>query len=329
MKKCILTKYFFCTPFHRHIDIFISASVSYFRCKLAELKTRIDCIINPISGGIKKLSLPDFILSNVDQSYFNIRSFFTQSAQHAKELARESVRSKADIVVAVGGDGTINNVAEAVAGSEVQFGIIPMGSGNGLARHLNIPTHTGRALQLITGKHAVRRLDTGMANSHFFVNVAGAGFDAHVSGKFATAPKRGFMSYAQITPSEFSRYKPRNYKLIIDGQTQNVDAFLLCVANGSQYGNNAYIAPGAQPDDGHFNITVLKPFSLLDMPLIGYHLFANTLHKSRFATCFTGSHIIIERPAAELINIDGEPIACESTIEIRLVPSNLNVIVPA
>lgn len=293
------------------------------------MKTRIVCIINPISGGIKKQSLPEFILSNIDQSRFDIHCVFTQSALHTKQLAREAVHNKADIIIAAGGDGTINNVAEAVAGTASLFGIIPLGSGNGLARHLRIPADVSRALQLITGNYAIKRLDTGMANSHFFVNVAGAGFDAHVSGKFATAPKRGFMSYAKITLSEFARYKARRYKLIIDGEIHHIDAFLLCVANGSQYGNNAYIAPDAEPDDGLFHVTVIKPFRVIDMPAIGYHLFTKTLHQSRYAVCFTGSHIRIERPAPELINIDGEPTPCESTVEIRLIPSNLNIIVPA
>jgi YegS/Rv2252/BmrU family lipid kinase len=327
-KTCIRYHNYFCTGFHRSFDFFISSLVVYFCNTLFDLKTRIEFIINPISGGIKKQSLPDYILSHTDKSLYDIHCTFTQSAQHTKVLAREAVCNNADIVVAAGGDGTINNVAEALAGSQVKLGLMPLGSGNGLARHLHIPCDKKQALELITGNHALKKLDTGTANSHFFVNVAGVGFDAHVSGKFAIAPKRGFISYAKITLAEFASYKSRTYRLTIDGNKHTLDAFLLCVANGSQYGNNAYIAPEALPDDGLFHITVLKPFRILDMPAIGYHLFAKTLHKSRYVACFTGRHIYIDRPSAELMNIDGEPVHADSSIDIRLMPSQLKIIVP-
>lgn len=292
------------------------------------MKTRLTFIINPISGGIKKHGLPEFIAARIDASMFDTEFLFTQSAEHTRELAKRAVAEQKDILVAVGGDGTINNVAEQIAGSNVTMGIIPQGSGNGLARHLGIPVNKVKALELITGAHAVKKIDTGKANSHFFVNVAGAGFDAHVSGEFATARKRGFWSYTKITLSEFAKYKSRHYRFIIDGTEVTEDAFILCVANGSQYGNNAYISPQALPDDGLFDITVLKPFRVFEMPLIGYHLFARTLHKTRFVSCYRGKHIVIKRPKAELVNIDGEPAVCEQDITININPSNLSLIVP-
>lgn len=296
--------------------------------KSLTLKTRIAFIINPISGGINKEKLPQYLLSNIDDEKFETKYFFTRSAEHTKELAKQALAEQFDIVVAVGGDGTVNNVAEQLAGNNVPMGIIPKGSGNGLARHLGIPMHSLKALALITGVHKVSKIDTGKVNEHFFVNVAGAGFDAHVSGKFATADRRGFWSYTKITLTEFAQYKSRHYQFTIDSKELEDDGFILCVANGSQYGNNAYIAPQAMPDDGWLDVTVLKPFRIIDVPVIGYHLFARTLHKTRYVKTYRGKHIIINRPIAELINIDGEPTNCEKDLTISIQPSSLNIIVP-
>ena len=291
------------------------------------MKKKIAFIINPISGGINKQQFPSLIGRYLDRNQFDIEINFTRSAEHNLELAQEMVIKKKDIVVAVGGDGTINNIAKYLVNTGILFGIIPQGSGNGLARHLRIPLHNIKALQVINKLHR-KNIDAGMANDTFFINVAGAGFDAHVSWMFANAPKRGFWSYSKITLTEFANYKPQQYELIVDGKSVSKDAFIICVANGSQYGNNAYIAPKANLDDGLFDISIMKPFKIHQMPIIGMELFLKKYNNSQYVDVLRGTNIIIKRPEAGVFNIDGEPVLMEKDIQIKMLPEALKVIVP-
>jgi diacylglycerol kinase (ATP) len=264
---------------------------------------------------------------HLDRNLFDLEINFTRSAEHNLELAQEAAEKRKDIVIAVGGDGTINNIAKYMVNTGILFGIVPQGSGNGLARHLKIPMDNVKAIKVINKLHR-KNIDTGMANDQFFLNVAGAGFDAHVSWMFANAPKRGFWSYTKITLNEFANYKPRAYELIVDGKSVTKDAFIICVANGSQYGNNAYIAPQANLDDGLFDISVMKPFKTYQMPAIGLEMFMKKYNNSRYVDALKGSDIVIKRPEAGVFNIDGEPIMMEKDIHIKILPEALKVIVP-
>lgn len=291
------------------------------------MKKKIAFIINPISGGINKQEFPAMIGRYLDRNQFDVEINFTRSTEHNIQLAKDAVAQQKDIVVAVGGDGTINNVAKHLIGTGILFGIIPQGSGNGLARHLRLPLDTRKALRVINKLHR-KNIDTGMANNEFFINVAGAGFDAHVSWMFANAPKRGFWSYTKITLNEFANYKPQSYELIVDGKSITKDAFIICVANGSQYGNNAYIAPQANLDDGLFDISVMKPFKAHQMPVIGLEMFLKRYNNSRYVDALKGSDIVIKRKEAGVFNIDGEPVMMDKDIHIRLLPESLKIIVP-
>lgn len=291
------------------------------------MKKKIAFIVNPISGGINKDSFPGLVSRYINADVFEHDIFYTRSTEHNQELARQCVQDRYHAVVAVGGDGTINNTARYLAGTETLFGIIPLGSGNGLARHLQIASNIEKALGIIN-KCNYSYMDTGMANDAFFINVAGAGFDAHVSWMFATAPKRGFWQYTKITLNEFARYKPRKYSLVVDGKALEQQAFLVCVANGSQYGNNAFIAPMANVNDGLFEITCIKPFKLYQVIALGIRMFNKTLHKSPLVEVTSGRHIIIKRTENEVVNIDGEPVSLEKDLDIRLQPANLKIIVP-
>lgn len=290
-------------------------------------KKKISFIINPISGGINKQHFPALIGRYLDRNQFEAEINFTKSTEHNIELAQQAVTEKKDIVVAVGGDGTINNVAKHLINTGILFGIIPQGSGNGLARHLRIPINNIQAIRIINKLHR-KNIDAGMANDLFFLNVAGAGFDAHVSWKFANAPKRGFWSYTKITLNEFARYEPKSYELIVDGNSITKDAFIICVANGSQYGNNAYIAPQANLDDGLFDISIMKPFKTFQMPVIGLEMFLKKYNNSKYVDALKGSQIIIKRPEAGVFNIDGEPMMMDKDIHINVLPEALKVIVP-
>lgn len=290
------------------------------------MKKKLAFIINPISGGISKANFPALVDKHINKDIFDYDLFYTQSTEHNKDLAKMCVAQQYDAIVAVGGDGTINNTAKYIAGTDVSFGIVPVGSGNGLARHLNLSMNQEQALTAIN-KFDYTYMDTGLANNEFFLNVAGVGFDAHVSWMFAKAPKRGFWQYTKITLAEFAKYKARKYHIKIDGESITEDAFLVCVANGSQYGNNAYIAPTADINDGIFEITILKPFKLHQMPQLGARIFNKTIHQSAQVKVLSGKQIIINREAAEVVNIDGEPVMMDANIDVRIIPANLKTIV--
>lgn len=290
------------------------------------MKKKLAFIINPISGGISKANFPALVDKRINKNIFDYDLYYTQSTEHNKDLAKMCVAQQYDGIIAVCGDGTINNTAKYIAGTDIAFGIVPVGSGNGLARHLNLSMNQEQALTAIN-KFDFTYMDTCLANNEFFLNVAGVGFDAHVSWMFAKAPKRGFWQYTKITLAEFAKYKARKYHIKIDGESITEDAFLVCVANGSQYGNNAYIAPTADINDGIFEITILKPFKLHQMPQLGARIFNKTIHQSAQVKVLSGKQIIINREAAEVVNIDGEPVMMDANIDIKIIPANLKIIV--
>lgn len=291
------------------------------------MKKKITFLINPISGGIDKTSFPNLIDTILNKDLFSYSFTFSTSTEHLIKIAKDVVDEGADCVVAVGGDGTLNSVAAAVAHSPINLAVVPMGSGNGLARHLGISMNPNEAIATINQYKSVK-IDSGMANNQFFINVAGAGFDAHVSQKFAEAPSRGLITYAKISIGEFARYPNEKYELTIDGKTISHEAFIICVGNGSQYGNNAYITPAAEVNDGMFDITVVKPFRIIDMPILAFDLFAKRINKSYLADTYKAKSILIKRASAGVFNIDGEPIDMEQDIEIKMFRASVNMIVP-
>ncbi|MFA6262204.1 MAG: diacylglycerol kinase family protein [Bacteroidia bacterium] len=288
---------------------------------------KIAFIINPISGGIQKKNIPERILRHIDRTQFSPEIHFSEYDGHMPELTREVIRKGAEVVVAVGGDGTISQVAGVLAGTNTLLGLMPMGSGDGLARHLNIPRNPERAIQILNqGK--TMNIDSGKAGDHFFINLAGIGFDAHVSWMFARAPRRGFWSYARITLNEFARFKTEEIELTIDGKLYRMEGFVFCIANGSQYGNNAFIAPEADLTDGKFSISILKPFSPLAMPGIGLRLFGKKLNLSKHVVTLEGSEIHIRREKNGILNLDGESKEIERDFYIRMNPKSIRVLVP-
>lgn len=291
------------------------------------MKKRITFIINPISGGIQKQGIPQLIEQHLNHQQYSAEIKFTTCAEDTFLFAREAVKKETDVVVAVGGDGTINQVAKELTGSRTTLGIVPQGSGNGFARHLQIPLHPLQAITMLnTAKSVV--IDTGTINDEPFVNVCGAGFDAHVAWKFATAPKRGFFSYAKITLNEFRKYALRDYIITIDGKSIERSAFLVCCSNGSQYGNNAYITPGADMQDGLLDIAILHEVNLSNMPAIAWEMFTQRFRQSKYVEMLRGQQIQITRAAAEVVNIDGEPYHMAKDLTIAVKPASLRVLTP-
>lgn len=286
-------------------------------------KKQVWVIVNPISGVKAKKEAIVFLQSELS-SLFSITIKETQFAGHAKELAKNAVENNVDAVIAVGGDGTVNEIASQLIHTDVALGIVPFGSGNGFARHLEIPLQAKAAIEVIK-KFNTQKVDSATINGTPFFATAGFGFDALVAKKFDLFGKRGFIAYSQVALNEFITYIPKKYKLIIDGVKVKRRAFIVCFANAGQYGNNAWIAPNASLKDGKLKVVILKPFASHLTPDILLKVFNKNLAKSTHYEEFEAKKIVIKKPRR--FHIDGEPKKkLKKSITIEVVPSSLRVI---
>lgn len=290
-------------------------------------KTNILFIINPISGGKGKLRIPDFIDQYLDKDKFNANFVFTEYVGHAAELADEAATKNFDVIIAAGGDGTINEVATKVLKHNIVLGVLPLGSGNGLARFLNIPKNLRQAIMVINN-FKVDQIDTAEFNNKCFFNLAGMGFDAHLSSAFSKDKKRGLTGYIKVGFQEVFNYKPEQYKINIDGQEYERDAFAISIANSSQYGNDVFISPKASVKDGLLDVCIIKPFPVVKLPVLSYIMLRGTAETSDMIEIIRGKNIKITRQQAGPVHVDGEPLQMEAHIEVNVKPLSLNVIVP-
>jgi diacylglycerol kinase (ATP) len=291
-------------------------------------RSNILFIINPISGGKNKLKLPMLISKLLDPLKFRPSFSFTEYAGHAAELAEEAANNDFEIIVAVGGDGTINEVASKVQQFQKILGIIPYGSGNGLARFLHIPLKPANAIQILNNLNVIA-IDSGLFNGKGFFNMAGMGFDAYISSVFAEDKSRGLSGYLKLGLKEVLSYKAQTYDLTIDGKTYTFKAFIISIANSSQYGNNAHISPSASVTDGLLDVCIVKEFSMIRLPLLAYQMLTATTHRSKYVEVIKGREVTIKRIAEGAIHIDGEPLFMGKDINISIVPLSLKVIIPA
>ncbi len=296
---------------------------------MTEGKKKIVFIVNPKAGITPKSKVVIELLTGniIPSSRFLPEVIFTQRAGHATEIAAEAIAGKADIIVASGGDGTVNEVARSLVNTEIPMGILPAGSGNGLARCLGIPMSFTSAIRtIINGRNKL--IDVAYVNDMLFTSIAGIGFDAYVAQKFSKSVIRGMISYMQITLNEFGSYKPQIYTLSIDGVQMEKQALMIVVANSNQFGYNTKIAPLAKVDDGLLDICVVKKMPVNQLMAIGYHLVKGTLDKTRYFEYFRGKNITFHNVTDPLMNIDGEPITVKSPVNIRIKPLSLRVIIP-
>ena len=290
------------------------------------MKRRITFIMNPISGTTNKAGIPDLIEQTLDHNLFDYDIRMTEYAGHASVIASEAKDEGVDIVVAVGGDGTINEVARSLVHSHTALGIIPCGSGNGLARHLLLPMNMRKSIEIINACE-IHQLDYGIINGHPFFCTCGMGFDAFVSMKFAEAGKRGPVTYVENVLREGLKYKPETYEIEDENGKKRYKAFLISCANASQYGNNAYIAPQASMSDGFMDVIIMEPFDVLDAPQISIDMFNKTLDKSSKIKTFKSKKIHIHRNAPGVIHFDGDPVMTDADVDIELIEKGINIIV--
>ena len=293
---------------------------------MKEKKITIKFIVNPISGTKNKDEMPTLIEQTIDKSKFDYQVCFTEYAGHAAEMARRCVNDGIDICVAVGGDGTVNEVARSLVHSQTALGIIPCGSGNGLGRHLCLPLDAKKAMEIIN--HAqIELFDYGLINGMPFFCTCGMGFDAFISLKFAEAGKRGPITYVENVLKEGLKYKPETYVVEDETGVHRHKAFLIACANAAQYGNNAYIAPGASMKDGMMDVTIMEPFDALDAPTIAYDMFSKTLNQNSKIKTFKAKRIHIHRNAPGAIHFDGDPMMTNADVDVELKPQGIRIIV--
>ncbi|MBQ9668440.1 MAG: YegS/Rv2252/BmrU family lipid kinase [Prevotella sp.] len=289
-------------------------------------KAQIVFIVNPISGTRSKEGFEQLVSDTLDAAKYDWRIVKTAYAGHASVIAAQCVSEHVDICVAVGGDGTVNEVARALVMSPTALGIVPCGSGNGLARHLCLPMDMKGALEMINlGR--IEQFDYGIINDQPFFCTCGVGFDAFVSLKFAEAGKRGLVTYVENVLKEGLKYKPETYVIEDETGTHHYKAFLITCANAAQYGNNAYIAPGASMQDGLMDVIVMEPFNVMEAPKLAMDLFAKTLNSNSSIKTFQARRVHIRRETPGPVHFDGDPIEMGLDINVEMRPLGLLAVV--
>ena len=288
---------------------------------------KILALINPISGTLNKDSLPKSIDKIIDSEKFEIEIKYTEHANHAYELSKEAAANGYYGVLAIGGDGTVNEVASALCDTETALGIIPLGSGNGLARHLRIPLNIDKAISIINENH-IENFDYCTANDRKFFCTCGLGFDAQVSSTFAKRGKRGPVGYFQSAISEYIKYRSQTYKITSSNGIIKEKAFIIACGNASQYGNNAYITPNADMQDGEIDVTVMLPITPFDTAMLGLLLFSKHIDQDVNIISFRTADLSIERESEGIMHLDGEPVNMPKTIEIKCHKGGLKIFVP-
>ena len=297
--------------------------------KLRKLK-RIVFIYNPISGISGKKMIVSQIESRLDKNLFSYIIRKTEYAGHATVLAQEAVDEGVDVVCAIGGDGTVNEVGRALINTKTALAIIPSGSGNGLARHLHIPLDPISAIELIN-ECTIRKMDYGIINLHPFFCTCGVGFDAFISEKFAKSKVRGPITYIENVLRNGLNYNPETYDIDMVSETEEhivQKAFLIACGNASQYGNNFYITPQASVRDGLLDVTIIRPFTLIDVPQMAIHMMGGTLDDDSHMSTYRCKSLSIYRQQPGVIHYDGDPAEAASEIEIAIVPKGLLCVCP-
>ncbi|EDY81572.1 conserved hypothetical protein TIGR00147 [Verrucomicrobiia bacterium DG1235] len=283
-------------------------------------------IVNPISG--KSLKGPERVArvkAFVDAEKLDAAVWQTERVGHAPELAAEALRMGAKRIVAVGGDGTINEIGRIVVGTDCEFGLVPMGSGNGLARHLGIPLGFGASLRLASKGVAIK-VDTGEAGGRPFFNVMGIGFDAEVGRRFNETEGRGLINYMREGWKAFRGYKSLQCEIVTSKSSKSLSAYIVAVANSSQYGSNAFIAPDASLTDGKLNLVAISEPNFLSFFILIWRMFSKKLYHSPRVTPICSESFRLKMATGGFFHVDGEIFRCDEELLVRACPKSLNIV---
>ncbi|MBS1486399.1 MAG: YegS/Rv2252/BmrU family lipid kinase [Bacteroidetes bacterium] len=284
-------------------------------------------IVNKFSGHQYKAGLENLILDECRQAHIKCRIEFTQKRGHATELARWAVDQKINYVFAAGGDGTVNEVAQGLVHTGVPMGILPKGSGNGLARHLRLPMNFKDALKVVS-HHREEWIDTILINDKLSVNVSGIGFDAHVASLFSKQTKRGLTGYAKLVLNEFGAFQPFAVQVSMNGEQFTANSFIIAIANSSQFGNNARVAPQASVQDQLIDVSFVQKVPLLHSIGFARKMFNGNLDKSSFVKIRQTPRVLFESPLPLSFHIDGEPMPPARSFDCRIDPLSLKILLP-
>lgn len=292
---------------------------------MSKEKTSIWFIINPISGTRRKKKIPSLIRKYLDHEKFAYRLFYTQYKGHAGEIARTAVERNIAIVCAVGGDGSAHEVGINLIHSNTKLAIIPRGSGNGISNHMGIPIRTIRAIKCLNNCFSIS-IDTVSVNNSHFLGVGGYGIDAFIAKKFEQHKKRGLKSYVKHTVKEFYKFNPIQVEIEMQDKSTKVDAFLLSIANTSEFGNRFKLSPKSSVQDGILEMIIIKPFPKWVSPFLVARFIGQKGDKSKFVETIKFKKASLKLNE-ELAHYDGEHIKEQKKIDIEVVPKSLNIIV--
>ena len=291
------------------------------------VKRKIVFVNNPTSGSLRLIPVIPIIERFVNRDLYDFKIISTEYKGHATEIAHEYAAKKYDAVIAVGGDGTVNETGRGLIGTGTALGIIPCGSGNGLARHLGIPLDPFKAVKWLD-KSIFTEIDYGMIEDQPFFCTCGVGFDAKVSDTFSKAGTRGVLTYMESILKEIATYKDKLYKLSFDNSSETYECFIVTCANADQWGNNAVIAPTASLRDGLMDVVVIHPFTPLDAPLLAFQLFNRLIDKNPNVTVRKCKNLTITRDSEGPAHYDGEPVILGKEIHVKLISEGLKVLIP-
>ncbi|MCX6192530.1 MAG: diacylglycerol kinase family protein [Flavobacteriia bacterium] len=289
------------------------------------MKKRIWFIINPVAGVRRKDDIPALIRENLNHIIFDFEINYTTHKGHAQELAKEAIDKNIDIVCAVGGDGSVHEIGTSLIGSKVLLAIIPIGSGNGLARHMHIPLSIKKAIECINDQHKIA-MDTVLVNEQAFLGISGYGFDALVAEKFVGSTKRGLMTYLKIVLREFFKYNPINISVDANGQVKKLPVMLCTLANTKQWGNGLVVSPNSDATDGKVELILLKPFSFWRLPVLAMQFLFRRSDKSALMEIISFDKATI-RVSENIAHYDGESMATKGVLHVKVVPKSLQILV--
>jgi YegS/Rv2252/BmrU family lipid kinase len=289
-------------------------------------KKKILFIINPISGTGKQKIVEQLLDKDLDKTLYDFDISYTEKAKHAIEISKNSVNDY-NIIAAVGGDGSVQEVGKSLIGTNTTLAIIPIGSGNGLARDLKISMNIKKAILLINqGK--TKLIDTIKINNEYFLGTAGVGFDAYISWKFDEASTRGILTYILVALKGFFNYKSLDYTVNYNGKEKIISkGMLVTFSNSKQYGNNILISPNSKIDDGLVRLVAVKKFPIVYLPFFAFYLLSKQIDKFKFTEELAVEKLILTNPKTK-IHMDGEPVEMDNKLEVEVVPKSLSIIVP-
>lgn len=291
------------------------------------MKKKIIFIVNPISGHHNKNHFPNLVESSIDKNKYDYTIVFTEYANHATELTMKAIEDGYEYIAAVGGDGTINEVAKCMIDKEQTLVIIPFGSGNGLARHLGLPFKVEKLIKEVINNGKKYKIDTATMNGVPFISLAGIGFDAMIADYFAKDENRGFLTYAKLITEKYPNYRQKEYTLIMDDKTTiECKPFFVTFANSSQFGYNAEISPKASVQDGLLDVCIFKKPNILEVPIVATYFLAKQIDKSNFIDIYKAKKIQVIRKVDEVANVDGEPVEMSKDIIVEIKPLSLNIL---